>query len=60
MLTVQLTVEKGYDTKMEMHTETCTSDVGLAREFIKHLSNAYQKHGVIYKGKYKKLAGKQS
>ena len=52
---VQLTGAKGYDTHMVMHTGTCASDVSLAREFKKHLSNETHKHGVIDQVKYKKF-----
>ena len=47
MSTVQLTGGKVYNTQMFMHTRTHTSDVGLAREFQKHLSTAACKNGVI-------------
>ena len=46
--TVQLMGKKDYHTKMVMHNGNHTSDVSLAREFQKHLSNATRKHGVIY------------
>ena len=49
--TVQLPGAKGYNIQMVMHTGTRTSDVSLANEFQKHLSNAALKHGVIYQGK---------
>ena len=54
MPTVQLLGARIYDTQMIMNTGTCTSDVILAREFQKHLSNAARNHGVIDQGKYKK------
>ena len=54
MLTMELTGAKRYEKNMVIHTGTCTSDVSLAREFQKHLSNAARNHGVIDQGKYKK------
>ena len=56
--TVELTGAKGYDTHMVIHTISHTSDVSLAREFQKHLSNAERKHGVIYQDKLKKVERK--
>ena len=51
--TVQIPGEKGYDTKMVIHTGIRTSDVSLASEFQKHLSTEARKHGVIDQGKCK-------
>ena len=53
MSTVQLTGSKGYDTQMVNHTGIRTSNVNLASEFLKHLSKAAHKHGIIDQGKYK-------
>ena len=50
---IQLTVAKGYETHMIIHSATSITDVSLAREFPKQLSNVAYKHGVIDKGKIK-------
>ena len=42
---------KSYDKIMVILTGTYTSDVSLARNFQKHLSNAAQKHGVLDQAK---------
>ena len=52
--TVQIPGEKGYDTKMVIHTGIRTSDVSLSSEFQKHMSTVTRKYGVIDQGKYKK------
>ena len=49
--TVQLPGAKHYETKMVMHTGTCTCNVNLARKCQKYLYNAARKHGLIYQGK---------
>ena len=42
-----------------MHNVTRTSNISLARELQKHLSNAELKNGFIDQGKYKKMASRQ-
>ena len=49
--TVQLPGAKGYNTQIVIHTGTRTTDVILAIEIKKHMSNVTHKHGVIDKGK---------
>ena len=51
MSTVQLPGAKGYNTQIVIHTGTRTTDVILAIEIKKHMSNVTHKHGVIDKGK---------
>ena len=58
MTNFQLPVSKQFDTQMTLHTATQNTDVSLALEFLKHLSNESQKHGIIDHGKYKKGPGK--
>ena len=41
-----------------MHSFTENNDVGLAKQFQKHLSKDHRKHGFIDKGKYRKRASK--
>ena len=60
MSAVKLTVAKGYETQMVMHTGTRTSDVSLTRKFQKHLSTAELNHGVIDQGIFKKRANKRN
>ena len=47
MATVQLAGSKRFDTQMAVHTVTQNTDVSLALEFKKYLSNASLKHGII-------------
>ena len=47
MTTVQLPVSKWFDTKMKVRTAAQNTDVSLALEFQKHLSNAPRKHGIL-------------
>ena len=49
--TVKLQGAKSYDKIMVILTGTYTSDVSLARNFQKHLSNEAQKHGVLDQAK---------
>ena len=42
-----------------MHSFTENNDVGLAKQFQKHLSKDHRKHGVIYQRKYRKRANKR-
>ena len=55
MDTVQLPVSKWFDTQMAVHTATKNTDVSLALESQKHLSNASHKHGIIDHRKHKKV-----
>ena len=54
METLQLPGSTGCYTHMAMHSTASTSDVSLARQFRKHLSNASLKRGVIDQGQKKK------
>ena len=54
MSTVKLPGSKQVDTQMEVHTATQNTNVSLAQEFQKYLSNEPQKHDIIDKGKQKK------
>ena len=49
--TVKLPGKKGYDTQTPIKYGIRTFNVSLSQELKKHLSNAAQKHGVIYQGK---------
>ena len=40
---------------MEVHIESKNTDMILAQEFQKHLSNESRKHGIIYHGKHKNV-----
>ena len=60
MATFQLPGIKRFDTQMELHTETKSTDVSLAQEFQKYLPNESRKHGSIYHGKHKKGQVKKS
>ena len=53
MVTLQLPGSKTFDAQMEVHTSTQNTDVNLAQEFQKHLSNESPKHGIIDHGKHK-------
>ena len=54
MTTTQLLCSQRFDTQMEVHTATQNTNVSLAQEFQKYLSNEPQKHDIIDKGKQKK------
>ena len=47
MGTAQIPDSQRFDTKMKIHTSTHNSDVSLAQEFQKHLSNASCKHSIV-------------
>ena len=59
MSTVKLPGSKIFEKQILMHSCTPKKDVSLAKEFQKHLSNDYRKHGVIYQGKDRKRASKR-
>ena len=59
MVTVQLLGSKKFDTQMAGHTLTKNTDVSLALEFQKHLSNESHKHGIIEHRKQKKSSRKK-
>ena len=54
MDTFQIPGSERFDTKMSAHTSTQNTDVSLALEFQKHLSNASQKYIILDNGKQKK------
>ena len=58
MTTVQLPGEKYYDSHMAIHTSTANTDIILAREFQKHLSDPTQAHHLLNRGKGVKLTSK--
>ena len=45
--TVKLYGSKRFNTPMIVHTATQNTDLSLAQEFQKHLSNAPRKHGIL-------------
>ena len=54
MATNKLPGSKRFDIKMAVHIATQNTDLNLAQEFQKHLSNESHKHGTIYHGRHKK------
>ena len=58
MKTVQLLDAAAYDSQMTMHILTVNTDISLAREFQKHLSDLTWEHGLLDLGKYVKCASK--
>ena len=59
MTTVQLTGVAAYKPHMVMHISTANTDISLAREFQKHLSDPTQSHGLLYHSKDRKRASKR-
>ena len=55
MDTAQLPGSKQFDTQMEVHIESKNTDMILAQEFQKHLSNESRKHVIIDHARHKKL-----
>ena len=55
MDTAQLPGSKQFDTQMEVHIESKNTDMILAQEFQKHLSNESRKDGIIDCGNHKKV-----
>ena len=51
IITVQLHVSAYYDSQMVMNTSTTNTDISLAREFQKHLSEPTRSHGLLDHGK---------
>ena len=60
MVMLQLPGSKWFDTQMAVHTATQNTDVSLALESQKHLSNASRKHYNFDNGKHKKRSRKKS
>ena len=55
---VQLAGSKIFDSQIIMYSCTQNNDVSLTKEFQKHMSMEHRKYGVIYHGKYRKIASK--
>ena len=58
IITVQLPSAASCESQMAMHTSTSNTDISLAREFQKHLSDLTWEHGLLDLGKYVKCASK--
>ena len=56
--TVQMPGASSYDSQMEIHTSTKNTDINLAREFQKHISDPTRAHGLLDNGKDRKNASK--
>ena len=59
MDTVQIPGSKRFDTQMSVHIATQNTDVSLAQDLQKHLSNESRKCGIIYHGKHKISSSKK-
>ena len=59
IITMQLPGEEAYELQMAMHTSTENTDISLAREFQKHLSDPTQVHGLLDHGKDRKRSSKR-
>ena len=59
MTTVQLSVAADYESQTGKHTSDANTDISLAREFKKHISDPTQAHYLLYHGKDRKHASKQ-
>ena len=55
---VQLSGVEAYESHMAMHTSTANTNISLARELQKHLSDPTWAHGLLDRGKYRKCASK--
>ena len=60
VVTVKLPGSELFDTYMTVHTATQNSDVSLAQEFQKHLSNVSHKHDILDNVKHKKRLSKNN
>ena len=56
---VQLPRSKPFNSQILIHSCTQKKDVSLDKEFQKHMSKDYRKHGVIDQGKYRKISSKR-
>ena len=59
MSNVQLPGSKKFDSLILIHSFIQKNDVSLAKQFEKLLSKEHCKHGVINKGKYRKIDNKR-
>ena len=59
MTNVQLPGAEDYGSHMAMHTSTANTDISLAREFRKHISDSTWAHGLFYHIKGIKCASKR-
>ena len=58
MVTAQIPGSKHFDTQMSVHTSIQNTNVILAQEFQKPLSNESRKHGILDFGKKQKSSSK--
>ena len=59
MSNVRLPGSKTFDLQILINSCTQNNDVGLAKEFQKHVSKDNRKHGVIDQVKYRKMSNKR-